>query len=29
MKEVEEHNAKILKALEDAAKNKDPFWKKK
>lgn len=29
LKLVEEYNSNILKALEETAKNKDPFWKKK
>lgn len=29
LKLMEEYNSNILKALEETAKNKDPFWKKK
>lgn len=29
LKLVEEHNASILKALEETAKSKEPFWIKK
>lgn len=29
LKQTEKYNQDILKALEDASKNKDPFWKKK